>query len=315
MFIQRFALTIWRASTDALSYVTDFGKRRTGSGIGYLYALSTTLAFFGLLPFAIGLAILAPSAETMANEQLAIVQRWYPDELVLTLSGGVLSTNANEPYLLDLPPEWEGIDEGGTAHIVVIDTSASIDDFDSYDTAVLLTRTSLVAMDDNGLRAYDYSDIDENFIVNEALILEGTTALAGMTPWLPWIAGGIVVLLLLVLPWILGGVLWAMNLFFLLWATLLLWVVSSIMGRGMRYGELYRLGLFGITSSLLLNFALTMVSVGVSWPAYVLFFGWMGYVLSKFPTRASTTIAPPPPAAGKTPVPVKKARAKTVKSK
>lgn len=315
MFIQRFALTIWRASTDALSYVTDFRARGTGSGMGYLYALATTLAFFGLLPFAIGIAVVAPRIETLANEQLAIAQRWYPDELVLTFTGGVLSTNANEPYVLDLPPEWGSMDEG-PAHAVVIDTSASIDDFDSYDTAVLLTRTSFVAQDDNGLRAYEYAEFEEDITVNEALVSEITTALGDITPMLPWIAWGLVLLLVLILPWIIGGVLWAMNLFFLLWATLLLWVVSSIMGRGLRYGELYRLGLFGVTSSLLLNFALTMVSVGVSWPAYVLFFGWMGYVLSRFPARASASIAPPPPAAiKKAPAPAKKPRTKTIKGK
>lgn len=86
--LSRFVMTVWRAATDARSYIEDFGKRRTGSGVGYLYWLCVTLAFFGLLPFAIGLAVLAPNARTFADTQLTVLQDWYPDELVLTRSPG-----------------------------------------------------------------------------------------------------------------------------------------------------------------------------------------------------------------------------------
>lgn len=316
MFIQRFALTIWRASTDAFSYVTEFSRRTTGSALGYLYALSVTLAFFGLLPFAIGLAVVAPNVETFANDQLATIQRWYPDELVLTLTGGVLSTNVQEPYALDLPTEWGEMDEGGPAHAIVIDTSASVDDFAARDTAVLLTRTYAVVKDDNGVRTFDYAEADgANLTVNEALVNEVTTGLTAYTPMLPWIAWGLVLALVLLLPWIAGGFMWLGTLFFLLWATVLTWIVSSIAGRGHRYGELYRLGLFGITSSALLSFALTMTSLPLGWATYVLFFAWMTYVITQFPRRASASVAPLPPAAAKKPAPKKLAVAKKTAAK
>lgn len=297
MFLQRFALTIWRASTDAFSYIDDFGKRRAGSGLGYLYALRTTLAFFGLLPFAIGLAFLAPKAETFANEQLAIIQNWYPDELVLTVTGGVLSTNANEPYVLDLPAEWDANGDDMPAHAIVIDTSAAADDFASYDTAVLLTAKSIVAKDDNGLRVYGYAEFEHNFIIDEATVATNVALVRdNLAPKLPWIAWGLVLLLILVLPWIVGCLTWILSLLFLSWASGILWIASSIAGRGLRYGDIFRLGLFGITNSLLVGFALTMLSAGMAWPSYVLFFAWMGYVLSRFPARAKKTQAPPAPA-------------------
>jgi hypothetical protein len=300
MFLQRFALTIWHASTDALSYVTDFGKRRTGSALGYLYALSVTLAFFGLLPFAIGLAVVAPSIRTLADDQLAVIQRWYPDELVLTLSGDVLSTNVQEPYALDLPTEWGTTGENGPTHAIVIDTSASVDDFAARDTAILLTRTYAVVKDDNGVRTFDYAEADgANLVINETLVSELTTGLSAYTPMLPWIAGGLVLALVLVLPWIGGGFMWLGSLFFLLWATVITWIISAIVGRGHRYGELYRLSLFGITNSMFLSFALTMTSLPLGWATYLLFFGWMTYVIVQFPRRASASIPPLPPAASK----------------
>ncbi len=302
----RFALTIWRASTDAFSYVADFARRTTGAGLGYLYALSVTLAFFGLLPFAIGLAVVAPSLDTFAQNQLTVLQRWYPDELVLTLSGGILSTNVQEPYALDLPSEWGKMEEDGPAHAIVIDTSASVDDFAARDTAVLLTRTAAVVKDDNGVRTFDYAEADgANLTVNEALVTEVTTGLSGYAPMLPWIAGGLVLALLLVLPWIGGGFMWLGSLFFLLWATVITWIVSAIVGRGHRYGELYRLGLFGITNSALLSFALAMTSLPLGWATYLLFFAWMTYVIVQFPRRASASVAPLPPAATKKSAPKK----------
>lgn len=296
--LTRFAMTIWRAGIDAQSYVHDFAKRSTGSGIGYLYMLITTLAFFMLLPFAIGLAFLAPHAETFANDQLRIVQDWYPDDLVITISGGLLSTNKDEPVVLDLPAEWDVGPRGdGPSHAVTIDTSASIDDFATADTFVLLTQKAFVAKDDKGLRVYPYGT-DENVVIDEKFVEEITVGLTEITPMLPWIAWLCVALLLLLLPWIVGGVLWAVNLLFLTWATLGVWLVSSVMGRGLRYGQLYRLGLFGLTSSLLLGFVYTMTGFNIPWSAYVLFFGWMIYVLSKFPKgRAIVRAAPPAPAA------------------
>jgi hypothetical protein len=315
MFLQRFAITIWHASTDALSYVTDFSRRTTGSALGHLYALSVTLAFFGLLPFAIGVAAVAPSIRTLANDQLGVIQRWYPDELVLTLTGGVLSTNVQEPYVLDLPTEWRTVDADGPAHAIVIDTSASIDDFAARDTAVLLTRTSAVVQDDNGIRTFDYAEADgANLTVNEALVTDVTIGLSAYTPMLPWIASGLALALLLVLPWIGGGFLWLGNLFFLLWATVITWIISAIAGRGHRYGELYRLSLYGITNSALLSFALAMTGLPLGWATYILFFTWMTYVITQFPRRASASVAPVPPAAAKKHVPAKKPRAKAPKA-
>lgn len=309
MFIQRFALTIWRASTDAFSYVTEFSRRTTGSALGYLYVLSVTLAFFGLLPFAIGLAVIAPSIRTLADDQLAVLQRWYPDELVLTLSGDVLSTNVQEPYALDLPTEWGTTGENGPAHAIVIDTSASVDDFAARDTAILLTRTYAVVKDDNGVRTFDYAEADgANLIVNETLISELTTGLSTYTPMLPWIAAGIALALLLILPWIAGGIAWVSSLLFLLIiGTPMLWMFATAMGRRFTYWQLYHLGLFGLTSSLLLTFALSMTAISVPLLPNAVFIGWMAYVITRFPRRASASIAPLPPAATKKSAPKKQA--------
>lgn len=297
MFLTRFAHTIWRASTDARGYPRDFAGRRTGSTLGYLYALTCTVAFFMILPLALGFAFFAPRATTLANTHLQIFQQWYPDELVITITGGILNTNVNEPYVLDLPTEWKSSSSTSPLHAIVIDTAASIDEFDAYDTAILLTKTSAVGKDRNGLRVFRFAE-SENIVITEDLVTEYADLLrTNVTPILPSFITISVIFALLILPWIFGGVLWALNLFFLLWASLLLLLASSVMGRGLPYGTLYRLGAFGLTSSLLLEFALHMTGISASWAPTALFFGWMIAVLSVFPKRSATVSpAPPPPA-------------------
>lgn len=302
MFVH-FFMTIWRAMIDASSYVTEFAAKRTSSGILYLYFLCTTLAFFTLLPLAIGLAVVSPSARTFAEDQLTVVQNWYPDELVLTISGGVLTTNQPNPVILDIPAEWDGgtRNMGEPAHAVVIDTDASIDDFGSYGTYVLMTRTALVAQSDREIRVYPFSDMDstEPMVIDEDLVTEMTTALRGFTPMLPWILVLCAFLLVTILPWVGGFFSWLGTMFFLLWASFLLLIVSGAMGRGLRYGQLYRLGCYGVTSSMILSFAFGMLGLGGMWLlTYAVFFAWMIFVLSRFPQGSATVMrAPAPPAA------------------
>ena len=315
--LTRFAMTVWRSMIDDPAYVSDFVRRRTGTALGYLYWLNVTVAFFMLLPLAIGLAALAPQAETFAKAQLGVVRAWYPDDLVVTISGGVLSTNRDGPVVLDVPAEWENGAARERKHAIVIDPEGSLDDFASYGTFVLLTDTAGAARDDDGtLRVFEFSEIEEPVVLDYKLVDEGTAALARMAPSLPWIAGGLALLALLVLPWILGFVLWVGTLFFLLWATCLLLLVSGVMGTGLSYGQLYRLGAYGATSSILLGFAYTMLGVELPWTTYVLFFGWMVFVLSKFPKRApAATVAPLPPAATMKPRPAAKPAAKKAPAK
>ncbi len=326
--LKRFALTIWRAMTDARSYVDDFAHRTTGSALGYLYWLLVTWSLLVLLTLA-GLAIfITPRIEPLANQHLQIIQDWYPDELIVTISGGVLSTNVNEPYILDIPTEWNDMNNGSDdpAHAIVIDTKGSIDDFADYDTLILLTDKAVVVRDDNGVRMFPYGEEGEPIVIDEALVAGNITLVRdNLVPWLPWMLWGVYIVALLVAPWIVGGAMWLGELLFLLWATAVLWIIAKIIGRNLRYGELYKLGLFGVTNSLALAFIVSLLSnLDVAWIPTIVFFVWMTYVVVQFPRRDRAVIdAPLPPAsmikkttspiAAKKPSAPKKARPKTIR--
>ena len=311
--IVRFAMTVWRAVTDASSYVSDFAARRGGSAVGYLYFLCVTLAFFMLLPFAVGMAVVAPQSKSFVDQQLDILNAWYPDDLVVTVSGGILTTNQQGPVILDVPTEWETNDHPEWKHFIVIDTKGSIDEFAKADAFILFTSTSAVARDDDGtLRVFQFSEMEgeKPFTIDNDLVSQGISSLHTITPSLPWIMALLVIIFLLALPWIVGGAMWIGNLFFLLWATLVVWACSASMGRGLRYGALYKLGAFGITSSVLLAFVGTMTGVQIPLIPSLVFFMWMLFILSKFPrSKATRTTVPLQPAAPKK-VPTKKIIAK-----
>jgi len=313
--LTRFAMTVWTSMIDARAYSSDFLRRRTGSALGYLYWLCVVLAFFGLLPFVIGIAMFAPSSRTLADTHLGVLRQWYPDDLEISISNGTLSTNKPEPVVFDLPPEWNNVrDENMPAHILVIDTAASIDDFASMDTVMLLTAKSIIVRGDNKTEIRDFGDVKEDVTINKQFVNGIVDNLATFTPALPWIAGCIVALSLLVFPWIVGGMLWLGTLFFLLWATLITWACSALMGRGLRYGELYRLGAFGVTSSMLASFVERMIGMSAPMLSSIVFYAWMIVVLSKFPKKTTPRAAVPlPPAAMATKKPASKQSQKTPK--
>lgn len=313
--LTRFAMTVWTSMIDARAYSSDFLRRRTGSALGYLYWLCVVLAFFGLLPLAIGMAMFAPSSRTLADTHLGVLRNWYPDDLEISISNGTLSTNKPEPVIFDLPQEWNSLrDENMPSHVLIIDTKASIDDFASMDTVVLLTAKNIIVRGENKTEIHDFGNAKEDMAIDKHFVDGIVDTLVTYTPSLPWILGGIVALSLLVLPWIVGGMLWLGTLFFLLWATLIMWACSALMGRGLRYGELYRLGVFGVTSSMLVSFIERMIGMSAPMLSSIVFFAWMIVVLSKFPKKAATRAAVPlPPAAMATKKPAPKKSQKTPK--
>lgn len=299
---KRFFTTIWTALTDTHAYVDIFARKRIGNGMGYLYWLCVTVTFLAVLPLAIGLIYVTPKSEAFINTHLTVAQNLYPDDLVITLSGGILSTNQDEPVLITLPAEWQSGTEEFT-HLVVIDTDATVDDYDAYDTGILLTETAAVARDEKSIRIFTYSELSaemeegqklEPIIINEELVGQAVTGMRAFATYVPWILSALVLILLLAAPFIGGGILWIANVIFLAWATIILWIISALMGRHHRYGELYTLGLFGVTGPLILNNVDDYIGgVNLSYLPWLYFLVWMIVIISQFTRRAPIIVAPP----------------------
>lgn len=300
--IQRFFQNIYLSATKPQSYPPRL-TQTFSSGLGYLYWLLVCVTLISAVGFAIILWSARPAIQTFvdhAQEELAV---FYPDELVLTLSGAELSTNVETPYTLD-PAFWtsdafqkEMNDEEHNvpAHFVVIDPDATVDSYPSYDTAVLLTRTAAVMKDDkNGVRVQFYSDLEltEPITITKEKYMELVIAVQPFVEKVPAIVDGFMITLLILWPFV-GAFFYGIGLLiYLLIFTLVVMLLAMPMKRRLRYGQLYQLGLYGITLSVLYSLISSWIPplAAVPFVFTVIFLVWMGMVIKTFP------VAPKPAA-------------------
>lgn len=218
----------------------------------------------------------------------------YPQELILTLENGVLSTNVEEPYYIDVPSQFADIDTGDIRHLVTIDTQANVEDFPSYDTVFLLTDTGFVVPDQeqdraNAYRVYSFEEqlesmSDETVVIDRQLY---DSFLGQAMPYFNYIVPGtvvIVLLLVIILPFTLTSILLITRLIYLIFVSAFLWVIARLLKKHYTYGEVYRMGMHMITVPILIGTVMGLIGLNLSllW-SFLLLLAFGGYILSAMP--------------------------------
>lgn len=308
--IFNFFTRIWLCCTSPSSYKELKGKS-FWSGFWYLYWLLVVTTFISAVVFAAQATVLMPKIKMWIDQAQQQVPDLYPAELVLTLSGGELQTNVEEPYVFPLPPGWEAAmvasrendedkydEEDGVSvqHILVIDTNATVEDYPQYETAVLLTKTAAVARDNNALKVMLYSEFQKDgtspIILNREVYDEVTAKALPFLDFIPVIILCMVVAGLLLLPWF-GAAFGVLGyLLYLLVFTLLAWAIAAVMSRKFTYRDLYVLGFYGLTPAIIIELFLRLVTTGRSMLSTLVFLVTMGLVIGAFPKQGSKVVAP-----------------------
>ncbi len=285
-------LRFFRTVVDSACKPRTYGahvKERTSAGLGYLYWLLVCTSTVTSIVLALLYVPTRPDIQEFFAKTGPALKNVYPAELVLDIQSGALSTNVDEPYIID-PEFWPTLRDSAdgtssfTTHFLTIDTNASIDDFESYDTAILATRTHVVYKRDDGIRANPFSEMKEHVVVDKEMFDNTIDAAIPFLEAAPlWIDRGVVAGLLL-LPFVGAGFAWAWYLFILLIWSLLAWAISGMMGRKLTYGQIYRLGLYGVTLPILLGL-LVQLTPAASRPLLptVIFLVFMGLVFKYIP--------------------------------
>lgn len=78
------------------------------------------------------------------QRQTNIVQRIFPEQLTVTVSDGVLSTNQSRPTVISIPIEWRSTAADMPENLIVLDTAKAIEtaDFARHDTLIILGKDS-----------------------------------------------------------------------------------------------------------------------------------------------------------------------------
>lgn len=270
--------------SDPSSY-KGFLKKRFFAGFWYLYfvLLFTSLAL--MVPVGIGLLAARPLVLQTVESAKTEVPNLYPSKLVIRVKHGQVSTNVKEPYSIPLPASWKEFSEN-TSNLLTINTKASVDDFSTYHSLFLLTKTSLVMPDKNGTYRIIPLKDSEDITINRAMYNEVSGAALRYVNWLPRFFTAFAVCLMFVLPFLVAFLRLAGYLLYLLITTVLLLLLQHIVSREFTFSELYRLSLFGLTLPLILSVIKYLVPVHLPFAFTIIFFVWMIVILKRLPLKA-----------------------------
>lgn len=280
--LKTFFRTLKRSAID-LEYYKDVIKAPFSFSLKYHLFLLFLVTFFSGIRFAVLLSGVIPTLPLFIENAKSGARELYPAELVVELKDGEITTNVEEPYVIDLPQAW-----GGGKNFIRIDTNASIDDFEQYDTLVLVTKKSFVAKDEDGYKVYPFSDYKGgNYTLTADEYSRLVDPLLPLLDFLPAIAVVLIIIGIFIWPFI-GSFLWLLwNLLWFLIPALILLIIVKLAKRNLRFGQAYQIVIHAFTLPILISFALGLIDSGL--PTFIstaiaVVFGIL--VIIKIPARS-----------------------------
>ncbi len=216
---------------------------------------------------------------------------YYPDELEVKIVGGHATTTVPEPYYLPLPLFLQSVmgTSGDLRFLGVIDmkTPVSLEQFKNYQSFFWLSENALVVEDGGNVRV-NMLDPTMNYTVNESNL---RVLLTRAEPYFKFVAPVAVLLVFLAMV---GA--FILNLFYLIFAALLVFLLGKFWKKGWRYGTAYRIALHATTLPLLLSAMFSMVGLGAELPffstALLLLVVYLNF------KQPASTATPPEPVTG-----------------
>lgn len=284
-------------SHSSPSYYKDLLPTKFSFSLKYFYLYFVFYALIGTVYIGI---IVAPPVSRFLSVLPQKVIDMYPDELVVTVKNGEVSTNVVEPYTIPLTRFEEvfdfdnvlGTDTESMQNLVVIDTNAQVEDYVGYSTLVLITKKTVVWSDDDGTHLYNLT-ADDSFTLTKAEVTDFVNQVKPLTRYV--IPAMVVAAFLGLFLFVPSG-----YLIYLLFFALLFWLLSKILKTGLTYKGSYKLGLHLATVYATISGLFIMVKVPLSFPflrtIFLLVFGF-------FVLRQISASPAPAPAQPETPTP------------
>lgn len=259
MFLARLATRI-KDSVYSPVFYRSLSARPFSFSLGYFAAFVLIVSLLHTLWFWYGTAKV-PALVPYLEKAGAALKADFPDDLVIKIDKGEVSVNRPEPYSLPFPAELKSSTDGTPQNILVIDTRtpASSESFRAYDTAVLLDKHDLITYRNNTsqvqssvIASTTNLTIDKPFVAS--IIDKGEHFFSAWGWALVFIAGIPLWILLCIIICVL-------NLAYLLFGALLIWIVAKIRKYPIGYGKAYQAGLHLLTLPIALSVILTVAHI------------------------------------------------------
>lgn len=262
--------TVFRKSFTSPPYYRDILNAPFSYSLKFFY-------FYFLLYAIIGTAFLIPGITPLKNSVQFFpskLEAVYPPDLEIKIAGGEVTTNVQEPYYLPLKnfakifsenDAW-GVSNSEFENLLVIDTAASAEDFPQYNTIVLLTKRSLVVMD-NGSGSYKVTPLLQvpDIIINRLYI---QNFMFSLNPYISKIASWLVPFLSLNIFFGLWLVSSAEKVFYLLFFTLIVLFIGKIINYPVVYKKAYQMGLHLVIIPTTISGIFSLLNMPVLFPFF-----------------------------------------------
>lgn len=201
---------------------------------------------------------LVPLVNNTLNDLSSNFVSYYPDELEVHIDKGEVSTNVAEPYYLVMPKILR--EHVATAtdlqYLGVIDTHSqvSVEQFKAYKSGFWISKEYIIADDGNGGIRISKFGPQMTYTLNELAVKE---LISTVQPFFKFVAP--ILVLIIFVAMLLS---FALNLLYLLFGALLVWLMGKLMKQSWTYVTAYRLCLHATTLPLIVGLAFSLLPVG-----------------------------------------------------
>lgn len=250
-------------SLTKFEYYKEIEKAKFSFSLKYLAVLFFIIAFIESLIFALSIGILlVPKIPGYISQFESKADTLYPQGLVVTVKKGSVTTNEKEPFYIDSLNQF-GIVKG-YSHFITIDTNADPSNIKNEDTVILITKSSVVTVDNNN--TYQVYPIDQttNAVINQTGYRE---FISKILPYLKYVEPGLISLIVLSVifwPFIGGFLALSGQLLYLLIFALIILLVTKIMKKKLEYKKIFQLLMHACTLPILLT--LVVSALGIQMP-------------------------------------------------
>lgn len=238
--IKTFFYVLARSFTSP-SYYADVVKTSFWFSFKFFYFYFFLYSVAGTILFSL---VAIPKINKYVDFFSKNIDTLYPQELVVKIQNGEVSTNVSEPYIISLFDFKRIFDEmrvlgaktPDLVNLLVIDTKASVDDFTRLQTYALLTKDKFIVYDDKGgYRVYPLTDVS-NVVIDKDLAMQITSAVKPFFKWVtPLAIIGIFILLFAFIP--------SEVMTYLIFGAFVLWIAGKMLSYPLPYKKFYQIGL------------------------------------------------------------------------
>lgn len=287
--------TFYRTFVKSLTkpaYYKDILSAKFSFSLKYLALLLFLISLFSTFKLAINFISLKPKLPEFADTLKKVIVDIYPDKLVVTHKGGKISTNVEEPYFIDMPESGKSW-KTGSRHFFAIDTKGTVEEFEKYDSVILLTDEFAVMPDNqnqqNGYKIYPLKDwlkdVPEGAFINKAIYQELVIRILPVIDVLPRYLTIAAIFIILLAPFFVMSVALSGYMLYLLFLTLVLWIIAKTMKKDLSYGKTYQLSLHGLTLPILISSLISLFGKAFPFLFSAIFLVFMIVVIKELPSK------------------------------